>query len=489
MVTPNLNADSNPPDILAKQKSRYFLTWRWHFYAGLFVIPFMLMLSITGLIMLFDDEIESARYGEVLSVNSSAYSSQEPLPVSAQLATVQQAYPDGTVTQFVPATSSEVTNRFSVTMADESTQFVLVNPYNADITGTIDRSDSWYQLANDIHGTLLIGDVGDYLIEIAASLTVILLVSGIYLWLPNDNARRAGFLKIRTDNGSRILLRDLHANIGGVLSIVLLFFVLSGLAWAGIWGAKIVQPWGSFPAQKWDDLPVSDLNHKALNHGSEEEMPWNLELTPLPQSNVHVHGEEITSGLSAGSAEKAGMATEQIGIDRVVNEAKVLGFGQYKLNFPRSETGVFTVSANTMSGDITDPTQDRTTHIDQYTGKVLADVTWNEYNMIAKAMAAGIALHQGDISIINKIANVVFCLAFILIAVTGALMWWQRRPAGQRKLGAPPKAVDSGLWKVGVVSVVLVCIAFPMAGLTIVALMTIDALICRYMTTFKEALS
>ncbi len=33
----------------SRAKSRYFLTWRWHFYAGLFVIPFMLMLSVTGL--------------------------------------------------------------------------------------------------------------------------------------------------------------------------------------------------------------------------------------------------------------------------------------------------------------------------------------------------------------------------------------------------------------------------------------------------------
>ena len=42
----------------SRAKSIYFMTWRWHFYAGLFVIPFMLMLSLTGLVMLFDDEIE-----------------------------------------------------------------------------------------------------------------------------------------------------------------------------------------------------------------------------------------------------------------------------------------------------------------------------------------------------------------------------------------------------------------------------------------------
>ena len=26
----------------------YFAAWRWHFYAGLYVIPFMLMLAVTS---------------------------------------------------------------------------------------------------------------------------------------------------------------------------------------------------------------------------------------------------------------------------------------------------------------------------------------------------------------------------------------------------------------------------------------------------------
>lgn len=53
------------PTAAARRKNLYFLTWRWHFYAGLFVVPFMLMLALTGLVMLFDDEIEQARYAEV----------------------------------------------------------------------------------------------------------------------------------------------------------------------------------------------------------------------------------------------------------------------------------------------------------------------------------------------------------------------------------------------------------------------------------------
>lgn len=33
--------------------SLYRTIWRWHFYAGLFVVPLVIVLSITGIIYLF----------------------------------------------------------------------------------------------------------------------------------------------------------------------------------------------------------------------------------------------------------------------------------------------------------------------------------------------------------------------------------------------------------------------------------------------------
>lgn len=437
---------------LARSKSRYFLTWRWHFYAGLFVIPFMLILSLTGLVMLLDDEIEFNRYQAELEVIPQA----SAVATSLQMENVLVAYPNATVTQFIPAPSSDLANRFSITLESGKTVFVTVNPYGGDILDTIDRSDSWYELANDIHGTLLLSDWGDYLIEIAASLGVILLVTGVYLWFPRDNASKAGFLKVRMASGTRILMRDLHANIGGLLSFVLLFFFISGLAWASIWGGKFVQAWSSFPAEKWDDVPLSTQNHVSMNHGSEEEVPWNLEQTPMPES--HDHAAMLAAGTmqdDTSTVNDANHTANKLGVDQILAQANTLGFTQFKLNFPRSETGVYTLAANTMSGDITDPRLDRTTHIDQYSGKVLADVTWNEYNPMAKFMAAGIALHQGDVSVLNKVVNVLFCLAFIFIAISGAVMWWIRRPAGNKILGAPPRFEHEGIWKVGLITIIV----------------------------------
>jgi len=482
-----VNNTSPNSEALARSKSRYFLTWRWHFYAGLFVIPFMLMLSLTGLVMLFDDEIEFSRYQSVLAVTPEVTT----LTASQQMENVTAAYPNAMVTQFIPAQSNELANRFSIMFESGQTQFVTVNPYTGEVLGTIDRSDSWYQLANDIHGTLLLGDWGDYLIEIAASLGVILLVTGVYLWLPRDKASKAGFLKIRMTSGPRILMRDLHANIGGLLSFVLLFFFISGLAWASIWGGKFVQAWSSFPAEKWDDVPLSTQTHASMNHGSEEEMPWNLEQTLIPES--HDHAAMLAAGTMQDDTEMANDinvdAEAKLGIDQILIQAKNLGFTQFKLNFPRSETGVYTLAANTMSGDITDPRLDRTTHIDQYSGRVLADVTWNEYNPMAKFMAAGIALHQGDVSVLNKVVNVLFCLAFIFIAVSGAVMWWIRRPTGKKVLGAPPKFEHEGVWKVGLITIVALSFMLPMAGGTIALVLFIDWLVFNRVSKLKLALN
>ena len=36
----------------------YRAIWRWHFYAGMFVIPFILLLSVTGAIYLFKPQID-----------------------------------------------------------------------------------------------------------------------------------------------------------------------------------------------------------------------------------------------------------------------------------------------------------------------------------------------------------------------------------------------------------------------------------------------
>ena len=52
-------------------------------------------------------------------------------------------------------------------------------------------------------------------------------------------------------------------------------------------------------------------------------------------------------------------------------------------------------------------------HIDQYSGKVLADIKFDDYNWFGKFMAVSIAFHIGTMGVWSIALNVVFCLLVI----------------------------------------------------------------------------
>jgi uncharacterized iron-regulated membrane protein len=52
--------------------SQFFLrVWRWHFYAGLFALPFLFILACTGIVYLFRFELEDVIYRDRIIVESS----------------------------------------------------------------------------------------------------------------------------------------------------------------------------------------------------------------------------------------------------------------------------------------------------------------------------------------------------------------------------------------------------------------------------------
>ncbi|MBD3838367.1 PepSY domain-containing protein, partial [Brevundimonas sp.] len=52
-------ATTQAPDDLS---GAYRAVWRWHFYAGVFVMPVLMLLALTGGLYLFKDEIDGALY-------------------------------------------------------------------------------------------------------------------------------------------------------------------------------------------------------------------------------------------------------------------------------------------------------------------------------------------------------------------------------------------------------------------------------------------
>lgn len=444
----------------------YFAVWRWHFYAGLYTIPFLIMLAATGLIMLWIAVLTGIGDAKLTVARG-----DHPLAVSQLIAAAEAALPGAKATQYVAPLSPDHIATVAVSADDVATGITL-NPYTGEVLNQFPWRAGWYDWLTDIHGSLLIGDTGDWMIEAAASLGLLLVMSGIYLHWPRDGWGKA--LTVQVSAKGRAFWKSLHGAVGLWVSILLVVFLISGLSWTGLWGTKFVQAWSTFPAEKWDAVPLSDATHASMNDGASKEIPWNLEQTPLPESGSLAGVQAITGPVT---------------VDSVAVFADGLGFAyRYQMNLPADEAGVYTISHDSMSNDGPDPAADRTIHIDQYTGNVLADVRYADYSPYAKLMAWGIAFHEGDLGVWNIALNTVFCLSVILIAMSGLILWWKRRPVGAR-LGAPPRPVDIPYAKGALLVTLALSLAFPMLGLVFLGVMALDLVVLSAVPPLKRLLS
>ena len=451
----------------------YFAAWRWHFYAGLYVIPFLLMLAVTGALIVWFTAV-SSEYGEMQTI----VAGDKTLTVAEQITAAIAAHPGATVDKYV--TPYDATTPALLRVQADEPLMLAMNPYTAEILSTRAEAGTWNEWLTNLHGELLIGGNGgwgDLLIEIAASLGMLMLATGLYLaWPRGDKTFRDMFVPNFAAKG-RAWWKSIHLTTGTWMSLVLAFFLLSGLAWAGIWGGKFVQPWSTFPAEKWDAVPLSDDTHAAMNHTAREEVPWTLELTPLPESGSQTGVQLLPEGTPAS-------------FDTILAGARALGFdARVQIVAPGDDKGVWSLSRDSMSYDSTDPTADRTVHIDQYTGKILADVRYDDYPVVGKAMAVGIALHEGQMGWWNIALNWAFCALIVVSCAAGLVMWWKRRPAGATRLAAPPVPADVPMVKGVVLIALLLSLAFPVLGLTLLGVLAVDLLIVSPFPALKRLLS
>jgi uncharacterized iron-regulated membrane protein len=451
--------------------SFYNLAWRWHFYAGLLVIPFLILLSLTGIVYLFKPQLDQLMYADLLQVPVTG----QRLSADQQLAVVQRAYPQANVQQYLPPVQADRSAQFVVDNAGQGLN-LFVDPYRGMLLGSQDAQNNLQAIARALHGELMIGTLGDRLIELAAGWGIVLLVSGLYLWWPRGSGG-AGVLWPRLGSHGRLFWRDLHAVTGFWGSLLLLFMLLTGMTWTGYWGAQFAGAWNHFPAAMWDAVPTSDQQARSLNTSTKQTVAWAVETTPLPLSDAH-------AAHNGSAASQAGSAAPQISLQQVVDTASARGVQPgYSITLPKGAEGVYSIA---LFAD--DPRHDATLHLDQYSGAVLADVRWADYGLVAKTVETGVMLHEGKLfGLPNQLLMLAVCLLVLLSAVSGMVMWWQRRPQG--RLGVPPLRHDLPRWKTAIVVMLLLGAAFPLVGASLLLIWALDWLLLSRLGSLRRLVS
>jgi uncharacterized iron-regulated membrane protein len=484
-------------ELRAQPRPRLFRTvWRWHFYAGLLVIPIVVILSLSGIVYLFKPQIDSVFYGHIRNVEARGTT----LGYDKQLAAVNSALPGARVTSVAPPPNATRSTQFGVTTRAGRDWTVFVDPYSGRVLGHRDNRRYLPGIALDVHGSLLTsrfmdekGVWGDRLIELAASWALVLVVTGMYLWWPRGRRRslRQALTPRLRARSRRVRWRDVHAVTGVAFSFVFLFFLVSGLAWTGVWGQKYKQVatglGSSYPPGTFDGVPSKRVED-VVKGGKPA---WAAGDLPVPASASAGAGRPGHSGHNDHAQLRTIRWNPANGapLDAVVARARQLGMGPGTIiTFPADKTSSYAVSLYP-DNDV-EPNQnalrERFAFVDQYTAKPVGDFRYGQFGTMAQATDLGIALHEGrQLGIWNQLAALLGTLALLLSCATAIVMWRKRRPKG---IGAPRRASDRRLGA-GVVAITLgLGILFPLLGISILALLAFDLVIVRHVPPLRRAL-
>ena len=418
----------------------YRAIWRWHFYAGLFVMPFIVFLSVTGAIYLFKPQID--RWQEA---PYRALPHARPVSPVAQVDAALASAPGARLVSYrVPIAPGDAA-LVHVGLPGNTMRDVFVAP-EGDVLASVDPDGRISATVARIHGKLLIGRYGDWLVELAASWAIVMIVTGLYLWWPRDGRGGRGAAGVVWPR-RRAFLRDLHAVTGFWVAGLALVMLASGLPWAGVWGTtfRLVRAEAGWTKGR-PDWKIGASDHAGHDHGEmARAVPPPGSLALLPAMIGHARAE--------------GLAFPAL----VVPPGAPQRFGPAVAGWTiKSEAQNRTLARSITYGA---------------DGREQARTGFADKHPIDRVIGYGISWHEGQLfGWVNQLIGVLTATALLTMAATSFLLWRRRRPDGV--LGAPPAARD-GAAK-GVTAIVLtLCLLLPMLALSLAAVLVTEWAVLR----------
>ena len=427
----------------------YGRLWRWHFFAALIVIPFVLWQSVTGTLYLWSERWMDAAHPGLRFVQPGARRVAASEQIASALRTaggssaMSSSAPSSRALHVHHGAASSGIGVQSVLLSEDpkrSTAVLLqgtnglayplfVDPYTGDVLGQLSAAAWLPGITRALHGGWPLGDPGSWLLELGDGWAILMILTGLYLWWPRGRGFLAG-LWPRWRSGARVLVRDLHSCVAVWFSIVFLFFLVSALPWTALWGEKILS------------------------------------------SIEAATGQSSPAGFSPGGASVAQFSQALGPIDAAVTTARASGVrGTLDVRLaPWPDAPLFITNVHVW------PSQDRTLIADPASGAVRGDYRNEDLPAVPRFVALGIHVHQADFGEANVWINTAFATSLVWLTVTGVISWWIRRP--KKTLGAPPRVI-SELPRFVVAIAVLLCVLFPLLGLSVLCIFAVDWALLR----------
>jgi uncharacterized iron-regulated membrane protein len=494
-TTESVEPDSpTMPDTDRSAASRRWRSlFRIHFYAGMFAMPFILLMAFTGLVILYTQPIQNLSQGDLRRVSAST----EHVSYNVMAKAVETTFPGQALKSLTVPIGSGRSAIFSVDDGSKTGRQVFVNPHSGAVLGTTKPGGGIVGLANRMHGYLnnnafkislpSVGAfwdhgkimrpyiVGDLLLEMLGVWTLVLVMSGLYLWWPRRSTAGGtkrngrGLFRVRLNKTGRARWRDLHGAGGVMLFSIIVLTVISGMAWSTYWGPNFTALANKISPNVSTDAPASVLGTRGDLDRLGNQIPWNTGSMPIPASYATSTDGTMPAALS---------------LDSIVSIAEKEGMKPgYTVNFPANATdeatkeityGTFTVSNSwpRKTGEARD------LFLDQFSGKTLAQQNAYGFGTVSYSLDTMVSLHMGtQLGLFTRLMMTALCLLSIWSIFSGFVMFWKRRRPGT--LGLPRRPVDVRLARRVGITAMIMGVLFPVWGVTAAAVMAFDKFVIR----------
>ena len=281
---------------------------------------------------------------------------------------------------------------------------LYVDPYRNTVLGSLPEAQRFNVWARRLHSSYLTEGFR-WTIELAASWTLVMLVTGIFLWWPSaHNPLTSG----RSLKG-RGQWQHWHAWTGVVFSVISASIIVTGLTWSRNAGEQVRSVRDALGQQS----PRIPATFKSI-------VPSNL------SSSVRM-GETMTS---------SGMLSWQGAWEAVKANSPDVAV---QIMAPVGREG-FWRSNHIDRGD---PTKRFDLLLDAYNGKLLYFSGWDDQPLFGKATAIGIPFHRGEFGVWNQVLLALFGFGLLFSFISGWIMFFKRRRKGL--LGLP--VLLPGAWR------------------------------------------
>lgn len=423
----------------------YNAVWRWHFYAGMLCVPFALWLAVTGSIYAWRPQIEAWLDRPYDTLTPAATRASPEAIVAAAVAAV----PGSSLHKYELPQSPASAVRVLVGKGRKGDTRVYVDPWRLNILKVVREDDRPMHVVSRLHGELLAGPAGSYLVEIAACWAIVMIVTGLYLWWPRGRRGLAGVLYLRLRGGKRVFWRDLHAVTGIWVSVMALFLISSGLPWAKGWGSYL-------------------KTVRTMTGAVDGPIDWTIG-----------GKSEDQAAMLGDHAGHEGMDMSHMGpmpgeLNRAVAAATALNFADPVLVAPPAMGAV----GWTVASDAADRPLRSQAVIDGMSGRVLARKDFAQRHWIDRVVGYGIAIHEGQFfGILNQLLITLTAAMLVTMSVSGTVLWWRRRPEG--RLGAPV-ALSRPRFGAGLIAaIVAMGVLLPLFGASLIAVLVTERLVLR----------